>query len=82
MNGATPLTQEELAGNKLSLITPQGIYFSSTDSGTTKKTIKTEVRIDNKLVDKDSSLLRYYWFQEDYSINSSSLLYHRYGGQG
>lgn len=82
MNGATPLTQEELAGNKLSLITPQGIYFSSADSGTTKKTIKTEVRIDNKLVDKDSSLLRYYWFQEDYSINSSSLLYHRYGGQG
>lgn len=82
LEAATALTDSEIAGNKLTLITPQGIYFDDNDNSTSKRKIETEIKVDNKVVNKDSSLLKYYWFKENYSINSSSLLYNRYGGNG
>ena len=82
INAATALSEEELAGNKLILNTPQGIYFDNNDDSNATRRIETEIRIDNRLVNKDSSSLKYYWFKENYSINSSSLLYNRYGGNG
>lgn len=82
IEAATALSQDELAGNKLTLITPQGIYFDNNDSSNAVRNIETEVRIDNKIIDNNSSSLKYYWFKENYSINTSSLLYNRYGGLG
>lgn len=60
LEAAAALTDDELAGNKLTLITPQGIYFSNNDSITSSRKIDTEVKIDNKVVNKDSSLLKYF----------------------
>ena len=82
LEAAIPLSETELAGNKLTLIMPQGIYFDSNDSATAARQIKTEVLIDNQVVNEDSNLLKYYWFKENYSINTASLKYHRYGGNG
>lgn len=82
MNAAAALTDDELAGSKLTLLAPQGVIFDDNDAATATRTINTEIRINNKIVNSDSSLLRYYWFKENYSINSSSLLYNRYGGNG
>lgn len=82
LEAAIPLSETELAGNKLTLIMPQGIYFDNNDSATAARQIKTEVLIDNQVVNEDSNLLKYYWFKENYSINTASLKYHRYGGNG
>lgn len=82
LEAAAALTDDELAGNKLTLITPQGIIFNNNDSLTSSRKIDTEVKIENKVVNKDSSLLKYFWFKENYNIDTSSLLYNRYGGNG
>lgn len=60
LEAAIPLSETELAGNKLTLIMPQGIYFDSNDSATAARQIKTEVLIDNQVVNEDSNLLKYY----------------------
>ena len=80
IEAAELLSNDELSGNKLTLITPQGIYFDIQDSSESIRTIKTEIKIDNKIINSDSSSLKYYWFKENYAINQSSLLYNRYGG--
>ena len=82
MNGANALTEEELGGNVLTLITPQGIYFDNNDTSTASREINAEVKIDNKIINANSNVLQYYWFRENPTITSASLLYNRYGGNG
>ena len=82
LEAAAALTNDELEGNKLTLITPQGVYFDDTDNDNSQRSIKTEVRIENNLVNENSDMLRYYWFKENYLINTASLKYQRYGGIG
>jgi len=75
---AAALTSDKSEGNKLALITPQGIYFDDNNNDNSQRNIKTEVRIENNLVNENSSMLRYYWFKENYLINTASLKYQKY----
>ena len=82
MAGADALDSTDLTGNKLTLLMPQGIYFDNNDLSTAIRKINTEIRIENKLVENTSSLLKFYWFKENYTILASDLKYQRYGGLG
>ena len=82
LEAAAALTNDELEGNKLTLKTPQGVYFDDTDNDNSQRSINTEVRIENNLVNENSDMLKYYWFKENYLINTASLKYQRYGGIG
>lgn len=82
LEGAEKLTEEELLGNSLVLITPEGIYFDDNDSANSSRSIAAQVKIDNNLLDTNSSRLAYYWFKENNKISSTSDGYNRYGGIG
>lgn len=82
LEGAEKLTEEELLGNSLILVTPEGIYFDDNDSANSSRSIAAQVKIDNNLLDANSSRLVYYWFKENNKISSTSDSYNRYGGIG
>lgn len=82
IEGAEKLTEEELLGNSLVLVTPEGIYFDDNDSANSSRSIAAQVKIDNNLLDANSSRLAYYWFKENNKISSTSDGYNRYGGIG
>ena len=82
LEGTEKLTEEELLGNSLVLVTPEGIYFDDNDSANSSRSIAAQVKIDNNLLDTNSSRLAYYWFKENNKISSTSDGYNRYGGIG
>ena len=82
ISGATRMSSEELSGCALALITPNGIYFDTTDANTAKRKIQAQVRVKGKVIDKNSQNLKYYWFKENLGITTLSEKYNKYGGQG
>ena len=80
--GATRLTEKELSGCAVTILTPQGTYFDNTDTERTTRELQAQVRVKGKIVDKDSQLLEYYWFIENIGITTMSEHYNQYGGQG
>ena len=82
IEAASPISTDEMTGDRIILNTPQGVYFNTGDSASASRVVNAETKIDGKIVDNNSSALRYYWFKQNFSINSSSLTYNRYGGPG
>ena len=68
-----------LSDTNIVLETPQGIYFDDTMTENETRRINAIVTVKGKEI---TSGLEYYWFQEDLTIDTSSLYYHRYGGNG
>ena len=82
MYGAEALSEEELNGVALVLNAPKGYIFTSSNAASDTRTVNAQVRVLGKAIDNNSQKLPYYWFVQDCSITSKSLLYCKYGGQG
>jgi len=82
MCAATALSSEDLSNYSLTFSTPQGTYFTSSNASTDTLTLVAQVRVKGKVIDNDSQELPYYWFTEHAGVNSTSLYYNKYGGQG
>ena len=82
LKGADKLSDDELRGNSIKLITPQGIYFDNNDAATASRSITAEVRIDGTLLSNNSNRAKYYWFRQNSKISKDSEAFQRYGGIG
>ena len=69
--GARKITEDELASNMLSILTPQGTYFTAEDSASATKTLKAQIRIKGKIA-SDYSNTRFYWFRENAAVTKST----------
>lgn len=77
---ARRLDLEEYDTTGLTVIQPQGAYFSGTE-GIPTKTAVAQLRIQGKLT--TSSAVEYYWFEEDLTVTTTdNLFYSRYAGRG
>lgn len=81
--GAKVLTSEELSTYSLSFYTPQGSFFTGNENETDLSylTLEAIVKVKGKIMSAGQSI-DYYWFVENAAINTSSIEYCRYGGQG
>ena len=76
-----PLTEEQINGQSLKILTPNGSYLTSFNDDT--KTLKAQVKIRGKVVSSGTTDIKYYWFVKDSSVTSNNGLYYQfYGGQG
>lgn len=80
--GVAKLSEEDINGCSLSIITPQGNFFNKNANKNDYKKLQAQVRVKGKVIDNNSQKLPFYWFVEDINITSKSLGYHKYGGQG
>lgn len=80
LQAARRLDTEEFDTTALTIVQPQGNYFSSSE-GITSKTAVAQLRIQGKIT--NSSAIEYYWFEEDLTITKTDNLYYsKYGGRG
>lgn len=77
---ANEVPEQQLTGNYLSIITPQGTIFTA--ENTDNKTMKAEVRAKGDVVDAKYQGLKYYWFRENASVTVGHDKYHKYAGDG
>lgn len=80
--GVAKLSEEDINGCSLSIITPRGNFFNKNANKNDYKKLQAQVRVKGKVIDNNSQKLPFYWFVEDINITSKSLGYHKYGGQG
>lgn len=79
---ANKLSDEEFAGTALTVFTPQGNYFKSSEDSISKDVI-AQLRIKGKITDGLLKKIQYYWFIEDLTVDrSSNIAYQKYGGRG
>lgn len=79
---ANRISDEEFMGTALTVLTPEGNYFSDVEGLISKRAI-AELRIKGKITDNTTKQIQYYWFIEDLRINKSSDVgYHKFGGRG
>ena len=82
LNGAIPLSSDDLNSSSLVFITPQGTFFDDSSLESDEKTLQAQVRVKGKVIDNNSQKLPFYWFVEHAGITSQSDYYCKYGGQG
>lgn len=80
--GANAIPTDEVSNCSISIITKKGIYFDDNDLNTDTRTVEPVIRAKGNIIASNSSLLKYYWFKENNSINYNSILFQRYGGPG
>lgn len=78
--GANRMNEEEISGVALSLLTPQGTFFSN-DLGSGDKSIIAQVKIKGKVASK-AQKIQYYWGAQDNSVTPQSQYYNKYLGRG
>ena len=80
--GANRISQEEYNVARLVINTPQGNYFSESDSLDTIKQLVAKIKINGNELDLSKSKVDYYWFKENDDITIESMKYNYYGGEG
>lgn len=80
--GANRMSDSEINGNSISILTPDGNFFATNANKNVTKRLKAQVKIKGKVADPDIQDLKFYWFKEDVTITSNSLGYSVYGGRG
>lgn len=76
------LSEAELSGCALSLLTPSGAIFTENDADSATLPITAQVKIKGRVADPTIQKIPFYWFIEDLTINNKSKLYNKYGGKG
>ena len=64
-----PLTETELEGGSLKILTPNGAYFKSSNDDTIY--LQAELKIKGKKVNFNSQNVDFYWFIKDTTVTSS-----------
>lgn len=80
--GVNAIPTDEASNCSISIITKKGIYFDDNDLSTDTRTVEPVIRAKGNIIASNSSLLKYYWFKENNSVNYNSILFQRYGGPG
>ena len=83
--GCEALSNDDLLGTFLKVITPSGTIFFPQDISAKQRTAEAYVWSNGKVVNKDSNSLGYYWFKQNPTVtwNSGvSQLYDSLGGNG
>lgn len=80
--GVNAIPTDEISNCSISIITKKGIYFDDNDLSTDTRTVEPVIRAKGNIIASNSSLLKYYWFKENNSVNYNSILFQRYGGPG
>ena len=79
---AGKMTDDELIGYSLSLITTGKNYFNSLDTNDDAIVLLANFKIKGISVTSSTPGVEYYWFRENASITMRSLNYCTYGGEG
>ena len=82
IGGANMMSQEQLNGYSLTILTPKGYIFTSENLDTDTRTLQAQLRAKGKIVDLKGQNVSVYWFVQNMMITSASKKYNRYGGQG
>ena len=80
--GVNAIPTDETSNCSISIVTKKGIYFDDNDLNTDTRTVEPVIRAKGNIITSNSSLLKYYWFKENNSVNYNSILFQRYGGPG
>ena len=76
------LSEAELSGCALSLLTPSGAIFTENDADSATLPITAQIRIKGRVADPTIQKIPFYWFIEDLTIGNKSKFYNKYGGKG
>lgn len=79
--GSLKQDSSALPNYSLSILTPQGTFFSA-DGKEDEIKLQAQLKIKGMSVNSTDHSVDYYWFVEQSDIDSSSVGYHKYGGQG
>lgn len=74
-----PLTNTELQGSTLNILTPEGAYF---DNITDSKKLSAVIKIKGNKVNYDVQKIDFYWFTKNSRITAGDVDYSIYGGAG
>lgn len=75
------LTEEQLAGTSVKILTPNGGFFASDDVETID--VYAEFKLQGKIIADEEQTVKYYWFVEDMGVNgSNSPYFNSCGGLG
>ena len=80
--GAVPLSERDASNYSLSIITPQGTYFTDGDLPTDVRSLQGQLRVKGSVVNYDSQKISFYWFVQSVGVTVTSKEYNKYGGQG
>ena len=80
--GVNAIPTDETSNCSISIITKKGIYFDDNDLSTDTRIVEPVIRAKGNIIASNSSLLKYYWFKENNSVNYNNILFQRYGGPG
>ena len=80
INGAKIIDPAALDSYYLTLVTPQGTFFP--DDSLKELTLKAEIKIKGCVIDNELHNTKFYWFEENASIDTLNKLYNHHGGQG
>ena len=76
-----PLTDEELNGSSLKILTPRGAYLTSANDD--QKYMYAEMKIKGRKVNYDTQHVDFYWFIKDTTVKSTdSTKFSNYAGEG
>ena len=73
------LSEEDLQGSNLRIITPYGAYFNQSGQ---ERALQAVVKFNGKKIDADKAKVKFYWFIKDNSVFNGHQLYSQYGGSG
>lgn len=75
------LTEQELNGTSLKILTPNGGFFTSSGEDSIK--VQAQLKVEGKILSDDEQTVKYYWFIEDIGVNgTNSPYYNSVGGLG
>ena len=80
INGAKIIDPAALDSYYLTLVTPQGTFFPN--DSLKELTLKAEIKIKGCVIDNELHNTKFYWFEENASIDTLDKLYNHHGGQG
>lgn len=80
--GAELLDNDSVSNLVITMLTPQGTYFTNDDDDPDTKSATAQVRVKGKVVDANSQDLPFYWGRQDVGITAKSVYYNKNLGQG
>lgn len=82
LTGAEQLNPALLNSYYLSILTPQGTFFSVDSNEDSKITLKAEAKYQGKALQESIHKMEFYWFREHTGVDSKHRAFCSYGGQG
>lgn len=82
IGGVNMMSQEQLNGYALTILTPKGYIFTSESLDTDIRTLQAQLRAKGRVVDLRGQNVSIYWFVQNMMVTTAHKKYNKYGGQG